>query len=69
MRIHVLFPVHLPTSLSAPHKKYKPDVVVANWAMIHKMWHHTFRSEIGEFFKDLGEVLDQMSKNGEFRPR
>lgn len=37
--------------------------------MMHKLWHHGFDAEIPDFFMELGEALDKMSDNGEFRPR
>ncbi|CAM9119979.1 unnamed protein product [Ectocarpus sp. 8 AP-2014] len=48
---------------------FRPDVVLANWAMMHKLWHHGYGSEITHFFENLGRTLDKMTENGEFRPR
>ncbi|CAM9822703.1 unnamed protein product [Ectocarpus sp. 6 AP-2014] len=48
---------------------FRPDVVLANWGMIHKLWHHDFGGEIAHFFENLGKTLDKMTENGEFRPR
>lgn len=46
-----------------------PDVVLANWGMVHRLWHQSFDSEIDDFFVELGKALDKMAENGEFRPR
>ncbi|CAB1102936.1 unnamed protein product [Ectocarpus sp. CCAP 1310/34] len=48
---------------------FRPDVVLANWAMMHKLWRHGYGSEITPFFENLGRTLDKMTENGEFRPR
>lgn len=42
---------------------------MANWGMVHRIWHHRLDSEVSDFFVGLGDALDQMTDNGEFRPR
>ncbi|CAM9836849.1 unnamed protein product [Scytosiphon promiscuus] len=49
-------------------KSFEPDVVVANWAMVHRLWHNTFE-EFQGFLKELGRQLDGMAKEDKHRPR
>ena len=48
--------------------QFKPDVVLANWALVHRMWHHTFE-EFESFLRQLGRQLDGMTEKDGHRPR
>ncbi|CAN0397121.1 unnamed protein product, partial [Hapterophycus canaliculatus] len=48
---------------------FQPDVVLANWGLVHRIWHHSFEHEIGDFLEGLGQALDRMTEKQEFRPR
>jgi len=48
--------------------QYKPDVVVANWGLLHHMWHESVE-EWEDFLEDLGKELDGMKERGEHQPR
>ncbi|CAM9166423.1 unnamed protein product [Scytosiphon promiscuus] len=47
---------------------YEPDVVLANWALIHRMWHHSL-DEFEAFLKELGKELDSMAGRRHHHPR
>eukprot|EP00903_Cladosiphon_okamuranus_P007973 g7695.t1 len=47
---------------------FKPDVVLANWAIVHRLWHHTFE-EFGVFLRQLANQLDDMAQKDPHRPR
>ncbi|CBJ31518.1 expressed unknown protein [Ectocarpus siliculosus] len=46
---------------------FKPDVVLANWALVHRLWHHTL-DEFQTFLKQLGRQLDGMTEQDGHRP-
>ncbi|CAM9444106.1 unnamed protein product, partial [Ectocarpus sp. 12 AP-2014] len=48
--------------------RFKPDVVLANWALVHRLWHHTL-DEFQTFLKQLGRQLDGMTEQDGHRPR
>ncbi|CAM9783422.1 unnamed protein product, partial [Ectocarpus fasciculatus] len=48
--------------------RFEPDVVLANWALVHRLWHHTF-DEFQTFLKQLGRQLDGMTEKDGHRPR
>lgn len=39
-------------------------MVLANWALVHRLWHHSFE-QFDAFVKDFGKELDHMMKNAE----
>eukprot|EP00752_Nemacystus_decipiens_P005505 g4981.t1 len=49
-------------------KSFKPDVVLANWAIVHRLWHHTFE-EFEVFLRQLARQLDGMAKQDAHIPR
>lgn len=48
--------------------QFKPDVVLANWAIVHRLWHHTLE-EFDVFLKRLARQLDGMIEEDAHRPR
>lgn len=50
------------------NNQFKPDVVLANWAIVHRLWHHTLE-EFGVFLKRLSRQLDGMTEEDAHRPR
>ena len=48
--------------------QFKPDVVLANWAIVHRLWHHTFE-EFEVFLRQLASQLDGMTQKDAHRPR
>ncbi|CAM9772851.1 unnamed protein product [Scytosiphon promiscuus] len=47
---------------------FHPDVVLANFALVHRIWHLSVR-EWEEFLEDLGKALDEMVAADEHLPR
>ncbi|CAN0322266.1 unnamed protein product [Pylaiella littoralis] len=47
---------------------FKPDVVLANWAFVHQLW-HTELEDFEVFLEQLGEQLDGMTGQDGHRPR
>lgn len=52
------------------HIQFSPDVVLANWALVHRLWHASL-DEIDAFLKDVANSLDQLeaSKANGAHPR
>lgn len=48
--------------------QFKPDVVLANWAFVHQLW-HTELEDFEVFLEQLGEQLDGMTGQDGHRPR
>ena len=55
-------------SLHTAKHQFKPDVVLANWAIVHRLWHHTFE-EFEAFLGQLARQLDGMAKEDAHIPR
>lgn len=53
---------------SSANNQFKPDVVLANWAIVHRLWHHTF-DEFEVFMRQLARQLDDMEERDVHRPR
>ncbi|CAM9780585.1 unnamed protein product [Ascophyllum nodosum] len=47
---------------------FAPDVVLANWAVTHRLWHRSIK-EFGAFAENLGKQLDAMAKSNAHKPR
>lgn len=48
--------------------QFKPDVVLANWTIVHRLWHNSLE-EFGGFLKSLGNELDNLAASGGHIPR
>lgn len=48
--------------------QFKPDVVLANWAIVHQLW-HTSLEDFEGFLEHLGKQLDSMVEKDGHRPR
>eukprot|EP00903_Cladosiphon_okamuranus_P010157 g9617.t2 len=47
---------------------FKPDVVFANWSLVHRIWHLS-REEWEDFVQEVGRELDAINERGDHRPR
>ncbi|CAN0389991.1 unnamed protein product [Pylaiella littoralis] len=57
-----------PGPLRSLISSFKPDVVLANWAFVHHLW-HTRLEDFEAFLEQLGKQLDDMAEQDGHRPR